>query len=194
MGDISSWRRGPLPPPQTYLLPSRGWRDPAGPLCTPRVGPWTRAWASGKDLPRCTGRKASTEDTPVKPSYGMPLPARHCTGRTCPRHRWGFPGTRRKAFPEKSVCLLENLWQRGSLQPHLVRTLAPFSGPPVLVRSSLRTDMLSEPANLSGARLSGLVPVFTGCMWRSQSSACKSFLKLVSLRNENQAPVPSPCL
>lgn len=66
----------------------------------------------------------------MKPSYGMPFPAHHCTGRMRPRHRWGFPGTRRKAFLEKSVCSFENLWQIGSLQPHLVRTLAPFSGPP----------------------------------------------------------------
>lgn len=62
------------------------------------------------------------------------------------------------------------------------------------LKDLLTEDMLSEPANLSGARLSGLVPVFPGSVWRSQSSACKSFLKLVSLRNENQAPVPSPCL
>lgn len=62
------------------------------------------------------------------------------------------------------------------------------------LKDLLTEDMLSEPANLSVSPLSGLVPLFTGCMWWSQSPARKSFLKLVSLRNENQAPVPSPCL
>lgn len=39
------------------------------------------------------------------------------------------------------------------------------------LKDLLTEDMLSEPANLSVSRLSALVPVFTGRMWWSQSSA-----------------------